>query len=222
MRNFQLLSFILLVLLSGCHMKQEETIDHIILGINDLDKGIAQFKELTGVEPVFGGIHPNSFSQNALVALDGETYIEIMAPKPDAQNIPAHFLILEKLTPIGFAVRTRNAIQSKEKLKAAGLITTTSKDGSRAKPDGTLLSWTTFGVEPLEYPFFIEWGDGTVHPSTTSPKGCSMQSFDISTPDDAAMKQLNITLKLGLNVSNGPNMKLQLTINTPKGQVTIP
>src|SRR6185369_4132173 len=88
--------------------KKEEHIDHIILAINNLDKGIAQFKERTGIEPVFGGVHPNSFTHNALVALDGETYIEIMAPRPDAQNVPEDFTRIETLTPIGWAVNTRN------------------------------------------------------------------------------------------------------------------
>lgn len=199
----------------------EENIDHIILGINDLDKGIAQFKELTGVEPVIGGIHPNSFTHNALVALDGETYIEIMAPRPDALHVPDEFLSLEKLTPIDWAVRTRHANQTKEKLKAVGIIASESKEGSRAKPDGTMLSWTTFGIENHnDFPFFIEWGAGTVHPSVSSPAGCSIKSFHINTANDAAMNKLITALQLGLTVSKANETQLQLTIDSPKGNVT--
>ncbi len=225
MKNIHPLLLCLFALLVACtpmKKEHEENIDHIILGINDLDKGIAQFKELTGIEPVFGGIHPNSFTHNALVALDGEMYIEIMAPRPDAENIPEHFLRLENLTPIDWAVRTRNTEQTKEKLKAAGFIATESKAGSRAKPDGTLLSWTTFGIEDHdEFPFFIEWGASTVHPSSTSPTGCTFQSFHIITPDDEEMNKFNTALHLKLIVTKGPQQQLQLIIDTPKGKVTL-
>ncbi len=201
--------------------EREENIDHIILAINDLNKGIEQFEALTGVKPVFGGIHPNSFTHNALVALDDETYIEIMAPRPDAENVPAEFLTLEKLTPIDWAVRTRNVNQTKEKLKAAGFIITESKDGSRSKPDGTLLSWTTFGIENHDgFPFFIAWGADSVHPSVSSPKGCTLLSFSVTTPDDGAMNLLNAKLQLGLNIIKGTPQHLQLTIATPKGKAT--
>ena len=201
----------------------EETIDHIILGINDLDKGIAQFKELTGIEPVFGGVHPNSFTHNALVALDGKVYIEIMAPRPDAEEVPDYFRNLEKLTPIDWAVRTLNANKTKQKLKSAGFISSDSKDGSRAKPDGTLLSWTTFGiVDHDEFPFFIEWGASTAHPSSTSPTGCTFQSLNITTPDDEVINKLNAELKLGLTVTQGIRQQLQLTIDAPKGKIIFP
>jgi hypothetical protein len=199
----------------------EENIDHIILGVNDLDKGIAQFKELTGVEPVKGGIHPNSFTHNALVALDGETYLEIMAPRPDASNVPDEFLSLEKLTPIGWAVRTYRANQTKVKLKAAGIIASESKYGSRTKPDGTKLSWITFDIDNrYDFPFFIEWGAGTIHPSASSPAGCTLQSFHINTPNDAAMNKLKAALQLGFTVSKGNETQLLLTIDSPKGRVT--
>lgn len=225
MKKFHYLLLGLAILITACSpmkKEREENIDHIILAINDLDKGIAQFKELTGVEPIFGGIHPNSFTQNALVALDNETYLEIMAPRPDAQDVPAQFLTYENLTPIDWAIRTRRASQTKEKLIAAGFIPTESKDGSRAKPDGTLLSWTTFGIEHYDdFPFFIEWSASSVHPSATSSTGCTRQSFTITTQDDA-LNKLNTELNLGLIVTKGTQQQLELTLNTPKGKVTFP
>ena len=33
-------------------------IDHILLGIDDLDRGVKAFEESTGVKPVYGGTHP--------------------------------------------------------------------------------------------------------------------------------------------------------------------
>jgi hypothetical protein len=118
-------------------------------------------------------------------------------------------------------VRTRNTEQTKEKLNAAGFITSENKDGSRAKSDGTILTWTTFGIEKQkDFPFFIEWGAGTVHPSASSPAGCSLKSFHINTPDAEGMSNLNTILQLGATVSTGNKTQLQVALETPKGAVT--
>jgi hypothetical protein len=148
-------------------------------------------------------------------------YIEIMAPRPDAKDVPAYFLTLETLTPIDWAVRVANVNRTKEKLKAAGFLTTESKDGSRAKPDGTRITWTTFGIEQHDdFPFFIEWGAGSAHPSATSPTGCSLKSFHINTPDDEAMNKLNTVLQLGATLSTANKIRLRLGLETPNGTVT--
>ena len=50
-------------------------VDHILLGIDDLDRGMEQFEKLTGVRPVYGGKHPRG-THNALVSLGNGTYLE--------------------------------------------------------------------------------------------------------------------------------------------------
>ncbi len=59
-------------------------IDHIILGVNDLQKGIEEFERRTGVKAVYGGAHPGRGTHNALASL-GEpgSYLEILAPNPE-------------------------------------------------------------------------------------------------------------------------------------------
>lgn len=73
MKN-SLIFLLMLTILQGC-TRNTEKIDHVILAVNDLDKGVAQFKSMTGIEPVYGGVHPNSFTHNALVSLSGNTYL---------------------------------------------------------------------------------------------------------------------------------------------------
>jgi hypothetical protein len=206
----------------GCSSKhtQDEHVDHIILAISDLDKGVLQFKNATGIKPVFGGVHPNSFSQNALVALDHNMYIEIMAPKKEAKNIPKFFSSLDSLTIIGWAVRTFDIDATRERLKSIGLVTSENKEGSRAKPDGALLTWTTFSLEENGVlPFFIQWGNFSNHPSVSSPGGCRLKSFFITSENPEPLDQINNLLHLKIDVTKG-KPGLSLSIETPKGTVS--
>lgn len=218
------LFLIMVIALAACGptaRQTEEQVDHIILGINDLQKGIEQFKALTGVEPVFGGIHPGRFSQNALVALDDNVYIEILAPQPGADSIPDFIQPLDSLTAIGWAVRTRDRLKTREKLRAIGLVCSEDRPGSRAKPDGKMLAWTSFAITNAEsFPFFIEWDRESTHPSETSPVGCRLVAVSVARPDAGPMEKMNQQLRLGLNVRSESSLALSFEIDSPRGKVT--
>jgi hypothetical protein len=197
-------------------------VDHILLGIDDLDRGMEQFERLTGVRPVQGGKHPRG-THNALVSLGDGTYLEILAVQPDAKPPQEYAGLkgLRSLTPIGWAVSSRESAQLRHRLSSAGLAVTESSEGSRTTPAGTTLSWQTFGLEEGfdEAPFFIVWSSQSAHPSTTSPTGCKLQQWHVAGPHLKNLEQLRSALDLKIDVAEAKSTALRLSLLCPKGAV---
>ena len=52
-------------------------------------------------------------------------------------------------------------------------------------------------------PFFVEWSADSLHPSSDSPKGCSLVRFEATTPDPDALSKKAELLGLDLSVVHG-------------------
>lgn len=201
--------------------------DHIMLGIRDLDEGIRLFEARTGVKAVVGGEHPGRGTRNALAALGPALYVEIIAPqagaKPDSSAQVSGLQALAELTPLGWAVAVPDVEAARQALLKAGFEVSPGQPGSRRKPDGSTLSWTTFGVTKPQIPglpFFIRWGDGTAHPASTSPGGCRLDALTIASP--GAPDVLRVLEAVGVSdvpVKAGEKAGLALSAACPKGTV---
>lgn len=198
------------------------TIDHLVLGVSDLKAGIEEFRSRTGVEPVFGGNHPNGGTRNALASLGDGIYIEIIAPNPDAELSPmfANLKTLATLTPIMWAVGVENAETAKALLDSKGYFATPVMKGSRVKPDGSVLKWQSVAVpSSTSYlPFFIQWDKDSTHPSKSSPSGCSLASLSITDPKPETL-QLLAAFQLTPDLKTGTPASLGIVLKCPKGEV---
>jgi hypothetical protein len=204
-------------------------LDHILLGSNDLNAGIAFIEEPTGVRAAIGGVHPGRGTRNALLSLGERRYLEIIAPDPAQAKVPDFAApLLQKLkslsTPrlVGWADHPDNIEALAGRLKAAGIAFEGPRDGSRARPDGRILKWKTLNLADDHngiLPFFIEWDATSTHPSADSPAGCRLENFAIAHPDPAALKKLCEQLRLDVSIETGKKAELHARIAGPKGEL---
>ena len=198
-------------------------IDHVIVGIADLEEGIRQFAELTGVTAERGGQHPGRGTHNALLSLGSPTYLEIISPVAGPAPGMEALSDLKELTPVGWAIGTRDLDATKARFEAAGFKVSAPRAGSRVRPDGQRLEWRTAGIDIPGglTPFLIEWGAGTAQPSTTSPKGCTLESMEIDTPQAERLGKLVEELGLGATVREAAAEEMALTLVCPAGRISL-
>jgi hypothetical protein len=199
-------------------------IDHVILGIDDLQKGIAELERATGVKAELGGAHPGRGTQNALISLGGNHYLEILAPNPEDSGVAEarkDLGGLAALKPFGWAVHTDDLAALQQSLRSQGVQTGEIRPGARNRPDGSRLAWKTLGLaspNPL-LPFFIEWDRGTTHPSATSPAGCRLAGFSLESPDPEATRKPLRAAGVPVEVREGKEPRIRISLACPKGEV---
>lgn len=204
------------------HSKNVVEIDHVILGVNDLDRGIREFESRTGVVPKRGGEHPGRGTQNALVTLGTGRYLEILAPASSQVTTAARQSALghAQLTLVGWALHTRAIGATVEALRKGGFEVQGPVPGSRRAPDGAVLAWQSASVDPLGLtPFFIEWSTDTPHPSSTAPAGCSLVGMELTEPTPQRLQLLFTAVGFAGTISAGMRAAMKVTLDCPRGRV---
>ncbi len=198
-------------------------LDHIMYATSDLDDGIAEIAALTGVAPSKGGAHPGMGTRNALLSLGADQYLEIIAPDPN-QQLPGTLgaeLIEHGGSGIrGWAVATNNLASLHDNAARLGLAPQPIIDMTRTTPDGVRLDWQLFLLRgnPL-LPFFIDWKESP-HPAGTTPHGCRLTLFTITTPDADAMQSLMTAFEIDAAVAKGA-AGFSAKLRTPRGVVEL-
>ncbi len=204
------------------------SLDHLVLGVHDLQAGIDEFERLTGVRPQYGGAHPGRGTRNALVSLGSGSYLEILAPSPDDSagiRVSIEFAGYTRLTPIDWAVRSEDLNALTESLAAESVTAGSIRPGARARTDGVRLEWRTLSVrDPVHrlIPFFIQWGASTPHPATESPPGCTLVELIFEDPADDELRRIFRRLGIAASIVRGPESRLHLGLTCPNGNVAIP
>ena len=206
-------------------------LDHVLLGCDDLDRGIDFVEQHTGIRAAFGGVHPGRGTRNALLSLGERHYLEVIAPDPKQDRIEQFAqkqvaLLKQSSSPrlIGWAAHPGDLEKFSAHLREAGISFDGPRPGSRQRPDGKLLQWKTLNLKDDKdglLPFFIEWGANSLHPSADAPKGCKITNFGAVTPGAGELTKIVNLLELDLPVSLGDKATLRATITGPQGELTI-
>jgi hypothetical protein len=206
-------------------------LDHVLLGCDDLDRGIDFVEQHTGVRAAFGGVHPGRGTRNALLSLGERRYLEVIAPDPKqdrieqfAQKQVTQLKQLSSPRLIGWAAHPGDLEKFSAHLREAGISFDGPRPGSRQRLDGNLLQWKTLNLKDDKdglLPFFIEWSASSLHPSADAPKGCKITHFGAATPGSNELTKIVTQLQLDLPVLINDKPVLRTTIVGPRGKLTL-
>lgn len=217
--------------LAGCASTQTAIpsggIDHIVLGIANLERGIGQLGSLCAVSPVRGGRHEHAGTENALLGMNSRAYLEVLAPQEGAELPPGlqPLRAVPDLLPVSWAVSTGNIDLTARLLREHGYIVSEPEAGSRQTTEGGVIRWRTIRlVAPAieGAPFFIEWDRASAHPAVTSPRGCAFLSVELHTPQDEALRRLLGLVNVQGQVRRAAAFRMVVTLQGPRGPARLP
>lgn len=201
-------------------------VDHVVMGVDDLDRAAEQLAQRHGLTALPGGTHPLWGTANRIVPL-GDSYLELVAVVDDAVADGSAFGtwvrdMAEGCAGWGFAVRTHDMAATAERLGIDAV------PGTRTRPDGTVLTWQLAGVpsegDDRTLPFFIAWGAGAPLPG---------EADVVHDCGDAALLRLDVEADAGalthwlggaslpLAVSPGRRGVTSVTLRTGVGEISL-
>ncbi len=166
--------------------------DHLVVCVVDLEAAGREFVNLHGLASVEGGRHPGHGTANRIVPL-GDSYIELVAVVDDHEAAGSPFGLWVSSQASGQIRVDALCLRTSDIESVARERGLESVSMSRARPDGSTLSWTVAGIERTiadGYPFFIEWGvPDSEMPGRTSlgqaPSAAHLDSVEIAGDSEA-------------------------------------
>jgi hypothetical protein len=207
-------------------------LDHIVLGVNDLDQGIVAFKRLTGTNPKKDGSDAQLGTHSAIVGLGENMFLEIIAPDPkvDSESIDQELKALvfdrlqtmDELTPFGWAVGTSNLERTTFFARRAGSRSSEIMTGSRKRGWGRKEEWTWVRVTSPEsrvMPIFVQWADESKRPQERAPKGCTLEELRVYSRSFKSVHALAATMQVDADVEGADEDALGFEMECPNGEV---
>jgi hypothetical protein len=206
-------------------------LDHLVYAVPDLAKATDDVERRLGVRPTFGGRHASVGTHNAILPLQGATYVELIALDPEREQppLPPPFGLAHLVEPrlATWAVRSFDVEADLARSREAGYDPGLLVPASRKTPDGRLLEWK-LTVRPDRLgdgvvPFLIDWGTAP-HPSHAHGAGtdrCTLRSLTGAHPDPVDVGAALEALGTPLDLESGERPALRAEIGGPGGALTL-
>ena len=136
------------------------SLDHIIIGVRDLDAAARQFSHKLGLLPSGGGIHPVGGTANRIIVI-GDTYLELITVyKPEE----AQESILQRLAQgegyLNCVFSSDDIEDYSQAMRQRGVSVFGPTPGSLRSADGRARAWMRMDIERPDlaqhYPFVIQ------------------------------------------------------------------
>lgn len=209
-------------------------LDHVVLGIDNLDKGIEALERLTGVRAKFDGRDARLGTQSAIIGLGDDAFLELIAPDPKADPVridPAtRSMILDRLdgfetlTPFLWAIGTANLERTRLYARRAGSYVSEIDSGTRARGWGRSTQWTWAHVtRPHTYimPIFVQWDGDTKPPHKRAPEGCRLTQLKLYSRIFKSVHALLAATQVGVEAEGSQVESIDVTLECPGGEVVI-
>ena len=203
-------------------------VDHIVIAVSDLDKGMDWLEKKLGIRPVYGGQHITEGTHNALLNLGNSCYLELLAIDSSNKKInPPRWMgvdLIEAPTITRWAVKSNNIEQEVSFLKNVNPLLGNIKSGMRAKQDGSILKWQLSIPlpEPMVEvtPFLIDWGE-SVHPTTSLEPACKLVSMVLKHPYHTEIQEVMENINLDFKLEKGEQPSISIVVDSPNGLIKL-
>lgn len=135
-------------------------LDHIIIGVNDLELATTIFSQKLGLTASGGGIHPSGGTANRIIVI-GDTYLELITVRAPGEAQQSMLDRLAKREGYLNFVLSSNDIEAESKaMRSRGVSIIGPKEGQLRSADGRTRRWSRIDVERPDmvqpYPFLIQ------------------------------------------------------------------
>jgi hypothetical protein len=135
-------------------------IDHVIIGVQNLEKAATQFSQKLGLAVSGGGIHPTGGTANRIIVI-GDTYLELIAIHDPAE---AQQSTLDRLAThegyLNFVLASNDIEADSKAMVNSGIPILGPTPGSLRSADGRTRGWSRTNIERPDlaqrYPFIIQ------------------------------------------------------------------
>jgi hypothetical protein len=198
-------------------------VDHVLLTAGDPAPSTSVLAWRGGLDSFAGGRHPGWGTANRMVPL-GDAYLELVSivDEDEARSSPFGRWALDAAgqpgRALGWAVRPSDFDATAERLCLD------VRGGSRAVPSGEVVRWRMAGLDEAAerpwLPFFLDWHDPSRFPGRLAPTTATLRDISIA-GDVAELSNWLGPHDLPLNVTQGDQGVVSVTVNTPAGALVV-